>query len=101
MSLMLRVTVALTFGLYAAFAVAVVKECAFLRPLIGMVWRDYQSAALLFSVLFLFNSGVAIYQLMRRLMLPDTGDKLAYIENQLRGRASISRELTDRILEDR
>lgn len=101
MSLMLRVTVALTLALYTAFVLVVVKECAFLRPLIGMVWRDYQSPALLFSVLFLFNSGVAIYQLMRRLMLPDTGDKLAYIENQLRGRASISRELTERILEDR
>ena len=78
-----------------------VKECAFLRPLIGMIWRDYQSPALLFSVLFLFNIGVAIYQLLRRVTLADTGDKLAYIENQLRGRASISHELTDRILEDR
>ena len=101
MSLMLRITVALTLVLYTAFVLVVVKECAFLRPWIGMVWRDYQNPALLFSVLFLFNSGVAIYQLMRRLMLPDTGDKLAYIENQLRGRASISRELTERILEDR
>ena len=72
-----------------------------MRPWIGMVWREYETQALLFSALFLFNSGVAIYQLVRRLTLADTGDKLAYIENQLRGRASISRELTDRILEDR
>jgi hypothetical protein len=98
---MLRITIALTFALYAAFVLVVVKECAFLRPLIGMIWQGYQMPALVFSVLFLFNNGVAIYQLMRRLMLPDTGDKLAYIENQLRGRASISRELTDRILEHR
>jgi len=98
---MLRMTVILTLALYTAFVLALVKECAFLRPLIGIVWRDYQDAALLFSVLFLLNSGVAIYQLLRRLTLADTGDKLAYIENQLRGRASISRELTDRILEDR
>jgi hypothetical protein len=97
---MLRATVVLTLALYAGFVLVVVKECAFLRPMIGMVWRDYQSPALLFSALFLFNSGVAIYQLMRRLMLPDTGDKLAYIETQLRGRASISRELTEKILED-
>ena len=101
MSLMLRITVALTFALYAAFVLVVVKECAFLRPLIGMIWQGYQMPALAFSVLFLFNSGVAIYQLLRRLTLSDTGDKLAYIENRLRGRASISRELTDRILEDR
>ena len=101
MSSMLRATIVLTFALYLAFALVVMKECTFLRPLIGMVWRDYQSQALLFSVLFLFNSGVTIYQALRRLTLADTGDKLAYIENQLRGRASISRELTDRILEDR
>lgn len=101
MSLMLRVTVALTFALYAAFVLVVVKECAFLRPLIGVIWQDYQKPALVFSALFLFNSGVAIYQFLRRLTLADTGDKLAYIENQLRGRASISHELTERILEDR
>jgi len=101
MSLMLRITVAFTLALYAALVLVVVKECAFLRPLIGMIWQDYQMPALVFSVMFLFNSGVAIYQLLRRLTLADTGDKLAYIEHQLRGRASISRELTDRILEDR
>jgi hypothetical protein len=98
---MLRITIALTLALYAAFVLVVVKECAFLRPLVGMVWRDYQSQALWFSMLFLLNSGIAIYQLLRRLTLADTGDKLAYIENQLRGQGSISRELTDRILEDR
>ena len=97
---MLRATLAVTFALYAAFVLVVAKECAFLRPLIAVIWRDYQRPALLFSALLLFNSGVAIYQLLRRLTLADTGDKLAYIENQLRGRASISRELTDRILED-
>ena len=97
---MLRVTVALTCALYAAFVLVMVKECAFLRPLIGMIWRDYQRPALLFSALFLFNSGVAIYQLLRRIRLPDTGDKLAFIENQLRGQVTISRELTERILED-
>jgi hypothetical protein len=97
---MLRVTVALTFALYVAFVLLMVEECAFLRPLIGMVWRDYQTPALWFSALLLFNCGVAIYQIVRRLMLADTGDKLTFIENQLRGQATISRELTDRLLED-
>jgi hypothetical protein len=98
---MLRATLAITFALYTALVFVVAKECAFLRPLIGMIWRDYQRPALLFSALFLFNGGAAIYQLLRRFRLTDTGDKLAFIENQLRGQATISRELTERILEDR
>jgi hypothetical protein len=98
---MLRVTVALTFALYTAFVLVMVKECAFLRPLIGTIWRDYQEPVLLFSALFVFNGGAAIHQLVRRLMLADTGDKLAYLEKQLRGRSSISKELTERILEER
>lgn len=98
---MFRATLVLTFALYVSFAFLVANECAFLRPLIGVILRDYQRPVLLFSVLFLFNSGVAIYQLLRRLMLADTGDKLAYLERQLRGRSSISKELTERILEER
>ena len=97
---MLRVTVAVTIALYAVFVLVLVKECAFLRPLIGMIWRDYQRPAVVFSALLLFNSGVAIYQLLRRLTLADIGDKLAFIENQLRGQSTISRELTKRLLED-
>jgi hypothetical protein len=98
---MLRVTVVLTLGFYAAFVLFLVKECAFLRPLIGLIWQDYQRPAAVFSALLLFNSGVAIYQLLRRLTLADTGDKLAFIQNQLHGQATISRELTERLLEDR
>ncbi len=98
---MLRVAVVVTFALYAAFVLVVMKECAFLRPLIGVIWQDYQTPALLFSALVLLNCGIAVYQLLRRLTLADTGEKLAYIEHQLRGRATISHELTERILEDR
>jgi len=98
---MLRATLVLTCTLYIGFVSVVANECAFLRPVIGTIWRDYQTPVLLFSALFLFNSGAAIHQLLRRLMLADTGDKLAYLEKQLRGRSSISKELTERILEER
>jgi hypothetical protein len=98
---MFRATLAVTGIIYIGFVFAVARACAFLRPLIPMIWRDYEQAALLFSALFLLNGGAAVYHVLRWLMLADTGAKLAQIEKGLRGRATISEELTERLLKDR
>jgi hypothetical protein len=45
------------------------------------------------------NVFAGCYVFFRRLSLKDTGDKLAHLEKQLRGRLTISEELTERILE--
>jgi len=49
-------------------------------------------------VLFL-NLLAGFFLLTRRLLLKDTGQKLAHLEKQLRGRESISEELSRRIAE--
>jgi hypothetical protein len=98
---MFRATLAVTSLIYVAFVLVLVRECVFLRPLIPMIWRDYEQPALLFSALFVFNSAAAVYPVLRWLMLADTGAKLAQIEKGLRGRLTISQELTDRLREDR
>ena len=97
---MLRATVAVTGVIYVGFVLTVIHTCAFLRPLIPMIWRDYAQAALLFSALFLLNGGAAIYHVLRWLLLADTGAKLAQIEKGLRGRTTISQELTEELLKD-
>jgi Na+-transporting NADH:ubiquinone oxidoreductase subunit NqrE len=99
--MLLRATIVVTVVLWTIFMVVVVRDCAFLRPVMGAIWRDYQTPALLFFLLFLVNAGAAVYGVLRRILLADTGDKLAYIERQLRGRGTISKELTERILNDR
>jgi hypothetical protein len=98
---MIRNTVAITCTLYLVMAGFVLKECAFLSPLRKLIWESYSTPILWFSGLLLLNLGATVYVLMRRLALNDTGDKLAHLEKQLRGQGTISKELTERILDPR
>jgi hypothetical protein len=95
---MIRTTVAITCTFYVVLAVFVLKECVFLSPLKKEIWVSYHEAFAWFSALLLLNLGATIYLLLRRLALKDTGAKLAHLEKQLRGKATVSRELTERIL---
>jgi H+/Cl- antiporter ClcA len=94
---MIRTTVAITCTLYVALAVLILKECTFLSALRQEIWASYQEQIAWFSALLL-NLGATIYMLLRRLALKDTGAKLAHLEKQLRGKATVSKELTERIL---
>lgn len=98
---MIRNTLVIVSVLYAALAAAILKECAFLVALRKLIWESYERPILCFSGLLLLNMSAGIYALLRRLALNDTGDKLAHLEKQLRGRATISEELTERILRSR
>ncbi len=98
---MIRNIVAITCILYAVLAGFILKECAFLSPLRKLIWESYRGPILWFSVLLLVNLSATVYLLMRRLALKDTGDKLAHLEKQLRGQDTISKELTERILDPR
>jgi hypothetical protein len=95
---MIRTTVAITCTLYVVLAVFALKECVFLSPLKKEIWASYHEAVAWFSALLLLNLGATVYLLLRRLALKDTGAKLAHLEKQIRGKATVSKELTERIL---
>ena len=86
---------------YLVFAAWVLKECVFLAPLRNLIWNEYGTWLLGFSAALILNLFAAAYTVMRKIALKDTGDKLAHLEKQLRGTTSISRELTEQILEHR
>lgn len=98
---MIRTTLAISCTLYVVFAGILLKECAFLSPLRKLIWEGYREPIIWFSALFFLNLCATIYLLLRKVALKDTGDKLAHLEKQLRGQATISRELTERILDPR
>ena len=98
---MIRTTLTITGTLYVVFAGLVLKECAFLSPLRREIWASYQKQFAWFSALFILNLGASVYLLLRRLALKDTGAKLAHLEKQLRGKATVSKDLTERILDQR
>ena len=85
--------------IYAVLLGVVLKECVFLAKYRELIWNQYGERILWFSVFLLLNLFGGIYQILRKLFLEDTGDRLAHLEKQLRGRATISEELTERILQ--
>ena len=98
---MLRSTLAISCTLCAVLAVLLMRECAFLFPLRLAIWQSCRREIFCFSLLLLFNLCAVVYQIVRRVTLSDTGDKLEHLEKQLRGRTTISKELSERILEQR
>jgi hypothetical protein len=98
---MIRNTLAISCTLYVVLVGFLLKECAFLSPLRKPIWETYQRPIVWFSVVLLLNLCATVYLLLRKVALKDTGDKLAHLEKQLRGQATISRELTQRILDPR
>jgi hypothetical protein len=96
---MIRNALAATLIVYALLVGFVLKECRFLASVHRLVFEQYGVRLLLFSLILAVNIFAAIYSLLRRLSLKDTGDKLSHLEKQLRGRTTISEELTERILQ--
>lgn len=96
---MIRNALAAALVIYVLLVGIVLKECVFLAPLRNEIWQQYGESFLLFSLTLILNLYAAIYAVLRRVALNDTGEKLSHLEKQLRGRATISSELSDRILE--
>ena len=85
--------------IYAVLVGVVLEECVFLAPYRGRIWTEFGEALVWLSLLLILNFFAAIYGLLRKLALKDTGDKLTHLEKQHRGRTTISEELTEKILE--
>ena len=96
---MIRKSLAAALTIYLVFLGVLLKEAMFLAPFGSQIWAEYGEAFLYFSLALILNLFAAIYSLSRKLTLTDTGDMLSHLEKQLRGRTTISEELTARILE--
>ena len=96
---MIRNALAAAIAVYLITTGVLIKECAFLADTRRTVIENYGTTFLFYSGAFILNLFAVFYTLMRKFALKDTGDKLAHLEKQLRGQATLSAELTERILD--
>jgi hypothetical protein len=86
-----------TTVIFLGMAFYLLQECTFLIPYRDLLYHKYGGEIATFAGLLFVNLLAGIFALSRHLFLKDTGDKLAHLEKQLRGRETISEELTRRI----
>lgn len=82
-----------------AILLYVVGELTFLAPYRELILTRYGPIIVWFIALAFFNLCALFFVVSRKLLLKDTGRKLAHVEKQLRTGSSISEELT-KLLED-
>ncbi len=76
------------------------EQCEFLIPYRSLIFGSYLPAISAYAALLFANLFAAMYVLVRKLLLKETGKKLAHVEKQIRTGQSISEELTARLEED-
>src|SRR5262245_11771427 len=85
--------------LFMAIGFFLLEECRFLIPYKTLLLQRYGTTILLFAAVLFVNIYAAVYFGVRKLLLKETGRKLAHIEKQLRTGQSVSEELTARLKE--
>ena len=85
--------------LFMALGFFLLGQCEFLIPFRALIIEKYGTVILVFATLLFLNIYAALYFAVRKLLLKETGRKLAHVEKQLRTGQSISEELTDRLKE--
>lgn len=98
---MIRNAFAAALVIYVVLVGLVLNDCLFLAPIRGLIWARHAERLIWMSLLLVLNVLAGVYAILRKFALKDTGDKLSHLEKQLRGRASISEELTERIFENK
>jgi hypothetical protein len=88
-----------TTVIFLAIGFFLLQECAFLIPYRTLLIEKYGRAIALYAAALFFNLFALIYLFVRKLLLKETGKKLAHIEKQLRTGESISEELSRRLSE--
>jgi hypothetical protein len=83
-----------------ALAFFLLQECEFLIPYRTLILERYLMPIAAYAALLYINLFAGIYLLVRKLLLKETGQKLAHVEKQIRTGQSISEELTARLEED-
>ena len=85
--------------LFMAIGFLLLDQCRFLIPYRTLLLQHYGTQILLFAAVLFINVYAAVYFGVRKLLLKETGRKLAHVEKQLRTGQSISEELTERLKE--
>jgi hypothetical protein len=85
--------------LFMALGFFLLEQCEFLIPFRTLIVEKYGLVILVFATLLFLNIYAALYFAARKLLLKETGRKLAHVEKQLRTGQSISEELTARLKE--
>jgi len=85
--------------IFLAIGFYLLQECAFLIPYRPLLIHKYGGQIALFAGLLFFNLFALMYLVVRKLLLKETGRKLAHIEKQIRTGESISEELSRRLSE--
>ena len=85
--------------LFMAIGFLLLDQCRFLIPHKTLLLQRYGTQILMFAAVLFINVYAAVYFGVRKLLLKETGRKLAHVEKQLRTGQSISEELTERLKE--
>jgi hypothetical protein len=85
--------------LFLALGFLLLQECRFLIPYRPVLLHQYGSVIATFATALFFNLFAVTYLFVRKLLLKETGRKLAHVEKQLRAGESISEELSKRLTE--
>jgi hypothetical protein len=85
--------------IFIAIGFILLQECAFLIPYRALLLEKYGREIAVFAGLLFFNLFALMYLIVRKLLLKETGRKLAHIEKQIRTGESISEELSRRLSE--
>jgi len=83
--------------LFLALGFLLLQECKFLIPYRPILFHQYGSVIAAFATALFFNLFAVTYLFVRKLLLKETGRKLAHVEKQLRAGESISEELSNRL----
>ncbi|MDX2181138.1 MAG: hypothetical protein SFV18_16205 [Bryobacteraceae bacterium] len=88
-----------TTVIFLAIGFLLLQECTFLIPYRSLLIEKYGKTIALFAALLFLNLFALMYVVVRKLLLKETGRKLAHIEKQIRTGESISDELSRRLSE--
>ena len=83
--------------LFLALGFYLLQECQFLIPYRSLLIQEYGGRIFVFSAVLFLNLFALVCLVGRKLLLKDTGRKLAHLEKQLRSGPSLSEELTRRL----
>lgn len=88
-----------TTVIFLAIGFLLLQECTFLIPYRTLLMEKYGRTIAAFAGLLFLNLFALMYVVVRKLLLKETGRKLAHIEKQIRTGESISDELSRRLRE--
>lgn len=88
-----------TMILFMAAGFFLLGQCRFLIPYKSLLIERYGAVILLFAAVLFLNIYAAVYFAVRKVLLKETGRKLAHVEKQLRTGQTISEELTEHLKE--